>query len=195
MPRTRAEMIEATRAKLLATARHAFEHVGYAATSMDDLTARVGLTRGALYHHFNDKQGLLAAVVQQIDDDMDRRLKDISDQAPDAWTALRERCRAYLRMATEPAIRRIVLQDAPAVLGAGPNAAQSQCIASMAALLKQLIDAGLIETADPRAIANFINGGLTDSALWIAGSAGESDRLDDALHTLDLMLRGLRRRP
>ncbi|EFF74536.1 TetR/AcrR family transcriptional regulator [Achromobacter piechaudii] len=194
MSRTRAQMIEATRAKLLATARQAFERVGYAATSMDDLTAQAGLTRGALYHHFDDKKGLLAAVVEQIDDEMDQRLTDISDTAPDAWTALRERCRAYLRMATEPAIRRIVLQDAPAVLGAAPNAEPSQCITSMEALIQQLVEDQLINAVAPRALAHFINGGLTDSALWIASASEDEERLDAALHTLDSLLEGLRRR-
>lgn len=65
----RAEMIEETRAKLIDAARRAFADNGYAGASMDELTASAGLTRGALYHHFGDKKGLLAAVVQQIDDD------------------------------------------------------------------------------------------------------------------------------
>ena len=117
MSRTRAEMIEETRVKLLAAARKAFRDSGYAAASMDELTAAAGLTRGALYHHFGDKQGLLAAVAAELDQEMDQRLQRISDAAPDAWTALRERCRAWLRMATEPEIQRIALQDARAVLG------------------------------------------------------------------------------
>ena len=68
--RTRAAM-EETRVSLLATARRAFAETGYAEAAMDDLTAQAGLTRGALYHHFGDKKGLLAAVVAQIDGEMD----------------------------------------------------------------------------------------------------------------------------
>ncbi|MFO6393111.1 TetR/AcrR family transcriptional regulator, partial [Pseudomonas aeruginosa] len=60
--KTRAEMLAETRAKLVSAARQAFGTIGYADTSMDELTASVGLTRGALYHHFGDKKGLLAAV-------------------------------------------------------------------------------------------------------------------------------------
>ena len=62
---SRASMIEATRAKLIAAAREAFALHGYAQASMDELTAQAGLTRGALYHHFGGKPGLLAAVVAQ----------------------------------------------------------------------------------------------------------------------------------
>ena len=97
-PRPRAEMIEATRAKLLASARQAFGRLGYAQTSMDDLTAEAGLTRGALYHHFGDKKGLLAAVVAQIDAEMDQRLEAISSAVADPWQAFCERCHAYLHI-------------------------------------------------------------------------------------------------
>lgn len=149
MSRSRAEMIEETRGKLLATARESFRRAGYAGTSMDDLTAAAGLTRGALYHHFGDKQGLLAAVAAQIDAEMEARLQAISRDAPDAWTALRERCRAYLEMAADPEIRRIVLQDARAVLGHAGAAAQEQCTASLGELLQDLMDQGAIVAAPP----------------------------------------------
>lgn len=109
--RTRAEMQE-TRAALLATARKVFSERGYAETSMDDLTAQAGLTRGALYHHFGDKKGLLAAVVEQIDAEMDARLQAISDTAASAWEGFATRCRAYLEMALETDIQRLVLRDA-----------------------------------------------------------------------------------
>lgn len=193
MTRSRAEMIEATRAKLLATARRAFREAGYAATSMDDFTAAAGLTRGALYHHFGDKKGLLAAVVEQIDGEMDQRLATIAAQASDAWTALRGRCRAYLEMAAEPEIRRIVLQDARAVLGAATDSSQQQCIASLSALLQTMMDQGVIETAAPQALARLINGSLVESAFWIAQEPENGPRLNQALQALDLMMRGLRR--
>ena len=73
--RRRAEMVEETRAKLIRAARTAFAAKGYAAASMDDLTAEAGLTRGALYHNFGDKKGLLQAVIDQIDTEMLARLR------------------------------------------------------------------------------------------------------------------------
>lgn len=193
MSRSRAEMIEATRAKLIAAARQAFRQMGYAATSMDDFTAAAGLTRGALYHHFGDKKGLLAAVVEQIDGEMDERLSAISLRAPDAWTAFRDRCRAYLEMAVEPEIRRIVLQDARAALAPAPGAAQQQCVASLGALLQQLMAEGTVEPADPQALARLVNGSLVESAFWIAEEGAEQGRLTHALRALDLLLRGLLR--
>lgn len=66
---------------------------------MDELTASAGLTRGALYHHFGDKKGLLAAVVQQIDDEMNLRLGAILAAGEDLWSGFRAYNRAYLEMA------------------------------------------------------------------------------------------------
>ena len=74
MAQKRAEMIEETRAKLISAARAAFATVGYADSSMDELTAQAGLTRGALYHHFGGKKGLLEAVIAQIDAEISGRL-------------------------------------------------------------------------------------------------------------------------
>ncbi|MBP5106675.1 MULTISPECIES: TetR/AcrR family transcriptional regulator [Pseudomonas] len=188
--RPRAAMIEQTRARLIASARQAFARLGYAKTSMDDLTAEAGLTRGALYHHFGDKQGLLAAVVEQIDSEMDERLEAISAAASDPWQGFAQRCRAYLEMAQEAEIRRIVLQDARAVLGQR-QPAEEHCIDSLSRRLQALVEAGLITPAPSQALARLINGSLVDAALWIAAAEQPEQRLQQALQALELLLRGL----
>lgn len=188
--RTRAEM-EETRATLLATARKVFSEHGYAATSMDDLTAQASLTRGALYHHFGDKKGLLAAVVNQIDAEMDLRLQAISDRADDPWAGFCERCRAYLEMALEPEIQRIVLRDARAVLGGASPESQRHCIASMQRLIGNLIEAGIVAKADPQALASLIYGSLAEAAFWIAEGTNGNERLVQGITALELLLRGL----
>jgi len=188
--RTRAEM-EETRASLLATARQVFAAQGYADTSMDEMTAQAGLTRGALYHHFGDKKGLLAAVTAQIDAEMDARLQAISDSAQDAWQGFRQRCRAYLEMALEPEIQRIVLRDARAVLGAATPDSQRQCLDSMQRLLENLMAQGVLADADARALAALIYGSLSEAAFWIADGEDGDARLASASQALDLLLRGL----
>lgn len=190
--RTRADMIEDTRARLLAAGREAFGRRGYAQASMDDFTAGAGLTRGALYHHFGDKQGLLAAVVEQIDGEMDARLQAISDAAPDAWTGFSERCRAYLQMAQEAEIQRVVLQDARAVLGAATALAQQQCIGSMQGMLQGLMNEGVVRSADAGALAQMLYGALAEAAGWIAQAENGEQRLRQALEALEVMLAGIR---
>jgi len=192
--RTRAEM-EETRATLLSTARQVFSEHGYAGTSMDELTARAGLTRGALYHHFGDKKGLLAAVVEQIDGEVDARLNSISENAGDAREGLRQRCRAYLEMALEPDIQRIVLRDARAVLGGASQESHLHCLATMQRLVQNLIEQGVLAPAEPRALASLIYGGLAEAACWIAQSEEGDARLTQSLAALELLLRGLLARP
>jgi AcrR family transcriptional regulator len=189
--RTRAEM-EETRASLLTTARRVFSEHGYAATSMDDLTAQAGLTRGALYHHFGDKKGLLAAVVEQIDAETDTRLQAISDAAEDAWEGFRQRCVAYLDMALEPEVQRIVLRDARAVLGGASPDSQRHCVASMQRLISNLIQRGVIAPVDAQALASLIYGSLAEAAFWIAEGDDASARLVQATAALELLLRGLK---
>ena len=188
--RTRVEM-EETRASLLATARTVFSERGYADTSMDDLTAQAGLTRGALYHHFGDKKGLLLAVVEQIDAEMDGRLQTISDSAGDLWEGFRHRCRAYLEMALEPEIQRIVLRDARAVLGGASPDSQRHCLESMQGLIQQLIHQGIVADACPQALASLIYGSLAEAAFWIADGDEGNARLVKAVAALELLLRGL----
>ena len=188
--RTRVEM-EETRALLLATARQVFSERGYADTSMDDLTAQAGLTRGALYHHFGDKKGLLLAVVEQLDAEMDGRLQAISDSAEDLWAGFRSRCRAYLEMALEPEIQRIVLRDARAVLGGASPESQRHCLESMQGLIQQLIQQGIVADACPRALASLIYGSLAEAAFWIADGDDGNARLIKGVVALELLLRGM----
>src|SRR5436305_2401581 len=98
----RSEMIAETRAKLVRAGRQAFGSVGYAEASMDDFTAAAGLTRGALYHHFGDKKGLLQAVIAEIDAEMSQRLRAIAAEATDPWRGFVDESIAYIEMALEP---------------------------------------------------------------------------------------------
>jgi len=185
--RTQAEM-EETRIKLLNTARKVFSEQGYALSAMEDLTSKLNLTRGALYHHFGDKKGLFQAVVHQIDQEMDERLQDISDQAPTVWEAFTTRCQVYLEMAQEPDIQRIILRDAPAILGNTSQEAQKYCISSMQNLLKALIEEGKVQRNDPELLARMIYGSLSEASFWIAESNQPQVRLQFALQALNQLL-------
>ncbi len=169
--RPRKQMITETRAKLLAAARHAFATKGYAAASMDDFTAEAGLTRGALYHHFGDKKGLLQAVVSEIDAEMSERLRVIAGRAQSKWQGFIDENIAFIEMALEPEIQRIMLLDGPAVLGDPSQwVDQSACIRTMTASIQDLIDEGTIQDVDAEATARLINGATLSAALWIASA-------------------------
>ncbi|MEP7453219.1 TetR/AcrR family transcriptional regulator [Phyllobacterium sp. SB3] len=189
----RSEMIVETRAKLLAAARHAFGTVGYAEASMDDFTSSAGLTRGALYHHFGDKKGLLEAVIKQIDTEMNDRLIKVTAKATSRWQGYVDESVAYVEMALEPEIQRIVLLDGPAVLGDPANwPTTNTCIRSMSESLTLLRDEGAIKNVDPEAMARVLNGALTHAALWIANSAEPEATSRQAVKAVRQLLDGLR---
>ena len=188
----RSEMIAETRAKLVAAARHAFGMVGYAEASMDEFTAAAGLTRGALYHHFGDKKGLLEAVVAEIDAEMSERLCAISAGAPNRWQGFVDESVAYIEMALEPEIQRIMLRDGPAVLGdpsQWPNA--NACITSMTRSLTLLKQEGVVGDIDPEAAARLVSGASLYAAQWIANAADPEATSKKAVQAFKTLLKGL----
>lgn len=188
----RSEMIVETRAKLLAAARQAFGTVGYAEASMDDFTSSAGLTRGALYHHFGDKKGLLEAVIKQIDAEMNERLLKATAHMPSRWQRFVEENVIYVQMALEPEIQRIVLLDGPAILGDTANwATTNACIRSMTENLKLLRDEGAIKDVDPEAMARLLTGASTQVALWIANSTEPEATSRRAVEAIRQLLDGL----
>ena len=196
MAKRRVESMEENRAKLIAAARKAFAENGYSAASMDELTADVGLTRGALYHNFGDKRGLLAAVVHQIDAEMASRAQEIGGQAGDDWEGLLAAGAAYIEMALDPEVQRIVLLDGPAVLG-DPSQwpSQNNCLQATRATVERLIAQGILKSVDPEAAARLLNGAALNAALWIAASKDPKAVLPKAVEAFRCLASGLLAEP
>lgn len=192
MAQKRADMISETRAKLIKAAREAFATKGYAESSMDDLTAQAGLTRGALYHHFGGKKGLLEAVIAQIDEEMTERLSVIIEQADSPWEGFIDECIAYIKMALEPEVQRIVLLDGPAVLG-DPSRWPSQhsCIVSTQRSIQKLIEDGVVRQVDALATARLISGALLGVSLWIASASDPQSASEKATQGFQALTTGL----
>lgn len=167
----RIESMDRTRGKLLAAGRQAFAQQGYHAASMDQLTASVGLTRGALYHHFGSKKGLLAAVVEHYDTEMAHRMRETAARSEDGCQALLDEGVAYIKLALEPDFQRIVLLDGPAVLGDPMHwPSQNACLAVTTDAIRTLLEEERIAPVDAEAAARLLNGAALDAALWIAAS-------------------------
>lgn len=196
MATRRSEMMEETRGKLIQAARKAFAEKGYANASMDDLTAAVGLTRGALYHNFGDKRGLLQAVVDRIDGEMAARAQAIGNAVGDEWAGLLAEGRAYIEMALEPEVQRIVLLDGPAVLG-DPSQwpSQNSCLQATIAKVERLLAEGRLKPVDPEAAARLMNGAALNAALWIAASKEPEKVLAKALEAFRCLASGLLAEP
>lgn len=193
-PTRRADTMEQNRNRLISAARKAFAEKGFAASSMDDLTAAAGLTRGALYHNFGDKKGLLAAVIDQLDGEMVSRAKAAGAAAATDWDRLLAEGRAYIEMALDPEVQRIVLRDGPAFLG-DPSQwpGQNACLQETIQAVRKMLADHSLKPVDAEAAARLINGAAMNAALWVAASEEASLTLPKALAAFELLLSGLRR--
>ncbi|ELY2809243.1 TetR/AcrR family transcriptional regulator [Cronobacter sakazakii] len=191
--RRRIDTMEENRAKLIAAARKAFAEKGFAAASMDELTASVGLTRGALYHNFGDKKGLLAAVVAQVDGEMAQRAKATAAGVEDPWETLIAEGVAYIQMALDEEVRRIVLLDGPAFLGDPAQwPSQNSCLDATRETVISMMARGIIKPVDADAAARLLNGAALNAALWVAASPEPEEALPKMIEVFTLLAGGLR---
>ncbi|RWE43336.1 MAG: TetR/AcrR family transcriptional regulator [Mesorhizobium sp.] len=197
MHRPRKEMIAETRAKLITAARQAFGTIGYAEASMDDFTASAGLTRGALYHHFGDKKGLLQAVIAEIDAEMAARVNEVASRAPTRWQHFVDECTTYIEMALEPEIQRIMFRDGPAVLGDPAQWSNANaCVGSMTDHLTALQQEGMVVPGvDPETAARLINGASSQAAQRIANSNDPEATSRKVVAAFKQLLEGLLEKP
>ena len=190
--RRRADTARENRARLVRAGREAFASKGYAGASMDELTAAAGLTRGALYGAFGDKRGLLRAVIDEIDAEMLGRMHAARDGAKDPWAGFLAESVAYIEMAIEPEIRRVVLLDGPAVLGdpsLWPN--QTACLLATTETIRGLVDDRTVAPVDAEAVARLLNGAALNASLWIAASKEPPAALAKAVEAFRRLASGL----
>ncbi|NLT06531.1 MAG: TetR/AcrR family transcriptional regulator [Solirubrobacterales bacterium] len=190
--RTQDQRREATTRALLDAARALFARDGYATTSLDAVVARAGVTKGALYHHFDGKRELFEAVFAAELERLTGELVAAFGRAADPWEGLRAACRSFLDATTEPALRQIVLVDSFGALGfAAVREAEAPLLGALREALRLSMDAGRLPRRAPEPLAALLFGGLCEAALTTARAdderathravAAELDRLLDAL--------------
>jgi AcrR family transcriptional regulator len=114
---TQAERTDATTGRLLDAGRRLFGERGYAQTSTEEVVAAANVTRGALYHHFRNKEGLFAAVFERESERLAAAVLEAASGYEDAGDRIRAGCRVFLEKCLSPDYQRIALVDGPAVLG------------------------------------------------------------------------------
>lgn len=194
--RSQEDRSAATVGRLLAAARTLFGAHGFADTSTEAVIAAAGVTRGALYHHFPTKHALFAAVVDQIQAEIGEAIAATPTPAGgDRWDRLLVRCEAFLLASRREDVRRILLRDAPAVIGAAAwNAGDERHAAHrLRAAFRALALEGRLGTLDPEMLAVMVNGALNDATFRIAGSADPERAVANAIAALRALIDGLRR--
>lgn len=190
---TKAAQREATMQKLIDFAREFFTRYGYAQTATEDLVREAGVTRGALYHHFGSKEGLFKAVLEDVQREIAERI-DAASASDDLWEQLRVGCRVFLEASLDPHVQRILLIDAPAVLGwevwRAMDADNSMRL--LHTLLSELVATQQITPLPVDALTHLLSGAMNEAALWIARASNQHAALDAAVLTLERLLDGLR---
>jgi AcrR family transcriptional regulator len=148
----------------LDAARDLFGDQGFAATGRDDIAKRAGVTSGALYHHFESKTAVAAAVIEALDAELVERVVAAARRGTDPFDQLRRSCRAYIDACAEPDIARILI-EAPAVLG--PDALRAIDEASAVKLLNAALEK--IDVPGDRSVAaHLLLGMLNEAATLVA---------------------------
>jgi AcrR family transcriptional regulator len=188
--RTQAERTSATRRALLDAARDQFAERGFSGTGREQVAAAAGVTRGALYHHFGTKEGLFRAVVEELEAALAERVAAAALAGTDPVDELRRGCLAFLDACMEPAVRRIVLLEAPAVLGWD---AWREIDARYGLALVRSGLAGALDQVglDPDAVdplAHLLLGALNEAALLVATAEDPVRAREDVGRTVALVL-------
>jgi AcrR family transcriptional regulator len=196
---TNAERSGATRAALVAAARPLFAARGYAGVGAEEIVAVAGVTRGALYHHFGGKDGLLAAVYEQIEQELLERIGARVAEAgtADSLGALATGADGFLEACSEPEVHRVVLLDAPSVLGweRWREIGWRYGAGLTEGVVQAAIDAGQIAAQPARPLAHLLLGALDEAALYVARAPDPAAARAEARAAIATLLEGLRTRP
>jgi AcrR family transcriptional regulator len=178
-----------TQRALRRQARKLFAQKGYSGANTNELVERARVTKGALYHHFANKKELYQAVVEDMEQELVERIEAAgAGRAP--WERLAAMCTAYVEACREPALARMLVLEAPAVLGwkTWCNLEQKYEVAAFA----RCLDAAGALSEPAETLAQVILGALTTGARVIATSADPDKARAEVERTIDRLLAGLR---
>jgi AcrR family transcriptional regulator len=194
MKTRREEHSEATRAALVEAARELFAEHGYSAVATEEIVRRARVTRGALYHHFKGKQDLFHAVCEQVHGEIAARITSVASAEPLPEKHLEVGCEAFLDVCLEPAVQRIVLLDAPSVLGweAWHELDERHALGMIRMSLEVAMAEGYLEKQATGPLAHLLLGALNEAALSIARAEDVERARAEVGESLARLLEGLK---
>lgn len=187
MPRASAADAAETARRVLEVARERFAADGFAAASVDDIARRARVTRGAVYHHYGSKPGLFRAVAERLQGEIAARVVAAAESEPDAAAQLRAGSHAFLDAITDDRAARVLLVDAPAVLG-WAQWRELDAQASGRELREAIAALGTVPPGLVDAVTGQLSGAMNEAALWLADGPGDARARASAHDALDLLL-------
>lgn len=188
--RTQAERRAQTRAALIEAARALFTERGYAAVSLEEIVRAAGVTRGALYHHFEDKQDLFRAIIEEIEAEIDQQVMAADSEDLPVPKRLQAALDAFLEACLRPDVLRILLLDGPSVLGwqAWREIDAGHALLQIDEGLAALVAGGWIPVQPTRPLAHLIYGATIEAALYVAAAPDPQLAMDEMRASLKRFL-------
>jgi AcrR family transcriptional regulator len=195
--RTQAARSAATRDALIAAARRLFAERGYGEVGTEEIVRAAGVTRGALYHHFADKTELFAAVFEALETEVAARIAaaGAAEPDPDPIAVMRAAVAGWLDACADPEVHRIMLIDAPSVLGweRWTEISNRYNMGLAQALLAQAMEMGRIAEQPVAPLGHTIIGAVREAAMYLARADDQAAARRDVGLVMDQLLRGLAR--
>jgi AcrR family transcriptional regulator len=190
--RTQAERRASTRRALLDAARSLFAEKGYHGAAAEEIVGRAGLTRGALYHHFEDKKDLFRVVVDEMEGEIDEEIEAAERAQSGLPEAVMAGYRAFLDAVLDPEMRRTFFLEGPSVLGWEWREIDARhAVGKIEEGLESLIAEGFMESQPVRPLARLINGALLEAAFFVAASEDPETARDEAWGAMERLVSGL----
>jgi AcrR family transcriptional regulator len=188
---TQGERRAATRGALIEAATALFAERGYAGVALEEVVRRAGVTRGALYHHFADKQELFLAVFEAGEQRMVEQVAATIGELPPGWDRLVAGIDAFLTACEEPAFARIALTEAVGVLGwaAWREVDARYGLGLITFALQTGVDEGVLKPVPVAPLAHVLLGALGEAGLMLAAGHPREEVRSGVL----ALLEGLRR--
>jgi AcrR family transcriptional regulator len=193
--RTQTQRTAATRAALVAAARPLFAERGFAAVGTDEIARAAGVTRGALYHQFDGKTELFAAVFEQVEAEIAERIAaEVSVvEVEDMVRGLHVGVDAWLAASAEPSIHRLVLIEAPAALGwqRWREIGRRYGVGLVEGAVEGAIAAGVMVEQPVGPLAHMLIGALEEAVLYAARSDDQPRATEEVRAALHRLIDGL----
>ncbi len=193
--RTQAERAAETRDALIAAARPLFAAQGFGEAALETIVRAAGVTRGALYHHFADKTELFAAVFEQVEGEVAARMGEAiaASNQTDPVEVMRLGAGFWLDVCSDPEVQRIVLVDAPAVLGwtRWTEIGNRYNIGLVRALLTDAVESGRIPPQPIEATAFTILGAMREATLYVARAEDHDQARQEAGVVMNRLIQAL----
>jgi AcrR family transcriptional regulator len=184
---------EATRGQLIGIATRMFAERGYEDTSIEAVLREAGVSRGSLYHHFASKEALFEAVAEEVETSVGEQTVAAASGSAGPVEGLRAGFVAWIRLAGDPVVRRILLIDGPSVLGWERWRAMEEqhALGLIRAVLQIIADEGRVRPELVGTLSHVLLASVNEVALLVARSDDKEAAMQAGADAIDELLRRL----